>query len=91
MNSEDYVTREELDLNNRTTELESTVKVSTKYNFVAVVAMTSAVILLVTLAFLIKDSIGDIEVTLTNMDNRLTAVESDIGSMKLALARLENK
>ena len=55
MNSEDYVTREELDINNRTTELESTVKVSAKYNFVAVVAMTSAVILLVTLAFLIKD------------------------------------
>ena len=91
MNSADYVTREELDLNNRTTELESTVKVSAKYNFVAVVAMTSAVILLLTLTFIINDSIGDLEVTLTSMDNRLTNVESDIGSMKLALARLENK
>ena len=66
-------------------------KVSTKYNFVAVVAMTSAVILLMPLAFLIKDSIGVLEVTLINMDNRLTAVESDIGSMKFALVRLENK
>ena len=91
MNSADYVTREELDLNNRTTELESTVKVSAKYNFVAVVAMTSAVILLLTLTFIINDSIGDLEVTLTSMDNRMTNVESDIGSMKLALARLENK
>ena len=80
-------------------------KVSAKYNFVVVVAMTSAVILLLTLTFITNDSIGDLEVTLTSMDNRLTNVESrltnmdirltnvesDIGSMKLALARLENK
>ena len=66
-------------------------KVSANYNFVAVVAMTSAVILLLTLTFIINDSIGDLEVTLTSMDNRLTTVESDIGSINLALARLENK